>query len=122
MIFGVYLYRAFNSNKWFLATFLIGQAAQVIAALFQYGGEDKLIHTVAAFTLAVAIPIYMMSFAFSIKKQPLRTIVFRYYYIELLFFTIGIGAFVFIKGISPLAEILPALPFHAWVLYLTLKK
>jgi len=118
-LFGYNIYRKYGCSKWFIITFMLGQIAQVVAALFQYGGEDKLIHTVAAFTLAGAIPTYMLFFALSIKTLSLRSIAFRFYIIELLFFTVGIGAFIFVKGISPLAEILPALPFHAWIIYMT---
>ncbi len=117
-VYGAFHYKNLSLSKWFIVTFLIGQVAQVIAALYQYGGSDKLIHTVAAFTLAAAIPTYMLFFALSAPKN-LKSAAYKFYFTELLFFTVGITAFIFARGISPLAEILPALPFHAWILYST---
>lgn len=120
-IFGLHLFKKFNSSKLFLGSYLIGQFAQIVAGLFQYGGSEKTIHTVAAFTLAAAIPTHMLLFALSISKdhQYLKRIVYKFYIAELAFFTVGITAFIFANGVSPLAEILPALPFHFWVFYLT---
>lgn len=37
-LFGMFLYRKFKLSKLFLLAFLIGQIAQMTAALYQYGG------------------------------------------------------------------------------------
>ena len=119
LLFGLYLYRKFQPSRIFIALFVVGQIAQIIAAIFVYEGTFKLVHTVAAFTLAGAIPFHMKYFALSLQQGDIRQKALWLFKAENWFFIVGIGAFVFATGISPLAEILPALPFHAWIFYLT---
>ena len=119
VLFGVYLYKSIGLNKSFLLVFLIGQIGQMIAAILPYGGQYKIVHTVAAFTLATAIPIFMYIFSKSKSLGNFKTSARRLFIAELIFFTVGISTFIFIDGISPIAEILPALPFHLWIILIT---
>ena len=120
-VFGLYLNNKYTLSKWFIVLLGIGQLAQIVAAIFPYGGSVKIIHTTAAFILAGCIPLYMKAFAVSLKTGPFKRKAFLLYNLEKTCFVVGIGAFVFLSGISPLAEILPALPFHAWIYWLSLK-
>jgi hypothetical membrane protein len=121
LYFGFQLSKRYKLKQTFLVFLTVGQLAQIVAAIFPYGGDYKTIHTYAAFTLAVMIPFYMRAFAKSDLDKKIKRPAQLFYRAELLFAVIGIGAFIFIEGISPASEILPALPFHGWILYLFYK-
>ncbi len=115
-VFGIYVYKILGLPKKFLAAYLVGQVGQMVAALVPFGGPYKLIHTYAAFTLAFSIPFHMYFFTRAHKPERfhmLGTVLFR---AELLCFVVGIGTFVFIQKAAPITEILPAIPFHAWLI------
>ncbi len=109
-----------GSNR-FMLYFLIGQAGQVIAAITPYGNKSnfKLIHTVAAFTLAFSLPLLIRQFAISQSGKRHHKLYLSLLRLEQLAFLIGIGLFVFTKGIAPLGEALPAIGFHIWIIVVT---
>lgn len=122
IIFAVYAKKAYRANQRFLVYFLIGQAGQIIVAIAPYGMNSsyRLVHTVAAFTLAFSLPFLIREFARSqshIKYSKL----FRYLFLlELVMFVVGIGIFTMTSGIAPIGEILPAVGFHIWIIAATL--
>ncbi len=119
-VYGIFLYKWFKLSRFFLTIFLIGQFSQVVAAIIPYGGTYKIIHTYAAFTLAGCIPLYILLFVLSKNLKSFKRTAKTLFIAEVVCFIIGIGTFVFIKKVSPLAEILPALPFHAWIVLSTI--
>lgn len=117
--FGLILHKRYHPPRSFLVLYCIGQVAQIIVALFIYEGSEKVVHTAAAFILAGSIPLYMRQFLRADLPYGLRRRLATLYGIEKAAFVVGIGSFIFLTGVSPLAEILPALPFHAWIAVLT---
>lgn len=119
--FAFYVRREFKVRGRFLMYFLIGQTGQVIAAISPYGSNSKFktIHTVAAFILAFSLPLLIQSFTASQTGHSRHQLFVWLLRLEQLTFVIGIGLFVFTKGIAPLGEALPAIGFHAWIIALT---
>ncbi len=106
-----------------MSYFLIGQAGQIIAAFTPYGMDSslRLVHTLAAYTLAFSLPLLIRQFARSQAKSGLN-IYRRLFLLELLLFVVGIGIFSFTKGIAPLGEALPAVGFHLWIFVVTFNR
>ncbi len=121
-IFGLYVRKNFAVKNRFLMYLLIGQAGQIITAISPYGmqSEYKLIHTIAAFTLALSLPPLIRSFAHSQTHDSHSKIYDGLYRFELVTFFIGMGLFIFTKGIAPIGEALPAIGFHVWIIVITI--
>ncbi|MDQ3065390.1 MAG: hypothetical protein M3Q36_03930 [bacterium] len=121
-IFGFFLQRKFAVKSKFLMYLLIGQAGQVVAALAPYGSDSryKTLHTLAAFTLALSLPILIRSFAYSQINSKYFKLYIRLFRLELAAFLIGMGIFIFTTGIAPLGQAMPAIGFHIWIIALTL--
>lgn len=119
--FGFYVRQAFGVKNRFLPYLIIGQMGQIIAAIAPYGMQSqyKRIHTVAAFTLAFSLPFLIRAFARSQNKSRYRNIYSGLLRLEEIAFIVGIGLFVFTKGIAPLGEALPAIGFHVWIIVVT---
>lgn len=122
IIFAFYTTAKFNASKSFLGYFLVGQAGQIIAAISPYGenSDFRRLHTVAAFILAFSLPFLIRQFAISMKSGPDHKLYSNLFYFELILFVVGIGLFVFTKGLAPLGEALPAIGFHAWIIVVTI--
>lgn len=123
MIFGTYLKNYFVISRGFLTAMFIGQLSQIIAALAPYGDKQpmKLIHTLAAFTLAFSIPIMLFFFAVAQKTGPLWRAAILLMWAEIAAFILGIGAFAFVFKGAPFGQILPAVAFHAWIIFISIK-
>lgn len=119
--FGYYVKCAFHVSNKFLAYLLIGQAGQAIVAIAPYGEERgyRLIHTIAAFTLAFSLPLLIRQFAVSQKNSPHYHLYVRLLRIEQLMFVLGMGLFIFTKGIAPLGQALPTAGYHLWIIVIT---
>jgi hypothetical membrane protein len=120
IIFGYYLKSNYPTSKAFWYLLVGGQIAQVITALTPDRGVTQAIHTIAAFTIVFSLPLLMWQFA---KSQPMgkfRRWCYRLFYLEVASFIIGIGLFTLTRGVAPLGEMLPALAFHAWIVFLVL--
>lgn len=122
LLFAQYLKDVFVITKSFLIALYVGQIGQIIAALVHFGGEqpDRTIHTVAALTLAFSIPIALWRFATAQKSSRVRRIAYALFWLELTGFIIGIGLFSFVINGAPIGQIMPAIGFHAWILYFSL--
>lgn len=121
IFFAFYIYRVCKLSKRFLIYFLLGQAGQIIAAVVPYGqqSEYRLVHTIAAFTLAFSLPLFIRQFALEMRGKPYHSLYVGLLGLELLTFFVGMGLFIFTKGIAPIGEALPALGFHIWILAIT---
>lgn len=120
--FALYIMATHRANSRFFIYFLIGQAGQIIVAIAPYGMNSsyRLIHTIAAFTLAFSLPLLIREFARSqgdSQYQPLYRTLFM---LELVMFVVGMGIFTMTRGIAPMGEILPAVGFHIWIIVVTL--
>jgi hypothetical protein len=116
--FAYYIRSTYMIRNKFLTLFLVGQFGQIIVAIAPYGADSryKLIHTIAAFILAFSLPYLIHQFYRSQALSTYRGLYRNLMLIEILLFIIGIGAFVFTKGIAPLGEILPTMGFHLWII------
>ncbi len=121
VLFGHYLKQKYIISRSFLYILYLGQLGQVMSALIPFGGKQpaRLIHTVAAFTLAFTIPILLWLFASSQKKGMLRKRAYMLLWLEIAAFVIGIGTFAFVQKGAPFGQILSALAFHVWILFIS---
>jgi hypothetical membrane protein len=119
--FGLYLKRKFQVNNRFITYFITGQVGQAIAAVVPYGLHTihGLIHTVAAFILAFSLPFLIQQFALSQIKSRHYRLYLRLLRFEQCTFIVGIGLFIFTRGLAPLGEALPTVGFHLWIIVLT---
>lgn len=105
----------------FKAVFITGQVAQIISALVPYGGMARFVHTFMAFLLACTLPVLIWLFARS-QTGKLRPLANKLFWLEAGCFVIGIGTFVIIGRAAPIAQALPAVAFHVWLLTVSFYK
>ncbi len=124
IVFGHYVNKVFKVKNKFFLYLIIGQLGQITAALFKFEGHgySHLTHTIAAFVLAFSLPLLTRRFYQSQTKSIYFNLYKNLFRFELLTFVVGIGLFVFTKGIAPLGEILPTIGFHTWIVALTFSK
>ncbi len=120
--FAFYVRHTYKLKNRFLLYFLIGQAGQIIAAVTPFGKASnyKLVHTIAAFTLAFSLPLLINAFAYAQKNSSHFVLYKRLLRLEQLTFIVGIGLFTFTEGVAPLGEALPAIGFHVWIIAITI--
>ena len=120
--FAYYVRRTFIINNSFLIFFLIGQIGQAIVAIAPYGNHSqyRLLHTIAAFTLAFSLPLLMQQFYYSQKDNTHSHLFKQLLFLEIVLFVVGIGTFIFTQGLAPLGEILPTLGFHLWIVIISI--
>lgn len=116
--FAYYVRRHFRVYNRFLTYFLIGMTGQIVAAIIPYGEQSdlRLVHTVAAYFLAFSLPLLIQQFKQSQLRSPKLPIYQWLLYLEGVAFVVGLGLFIFTKGIAPLGEALPAMGFHLWII------
>ncbi len=117
--FALYAQRMFRVQKRFLWYFIIGQIGQIITALVPYNGSNKIIHTVAGFTLAFSLPLLIQQFVASQKNSHYRELYKGLLWFEFITFGSGISLFIFTSSLAPLGEILAAIGFHLWIIAVT---
>jgi len=118
LLFGLYVRRVYDVHNKFFLYLLIGQIGQVIAAVSPYGKDSpwRLVHTVAAFVLAFSLPLLMREFTIAQTGKPRYRLFRGLLRLEQVTFIVGIGLFIFTKGIAPLGEALPAIGYHLWII------
>lgn len=118
--FAFYVQRTFQVNNRFLKYFLIGQVCQIILAISPYGETAKgVIHLIAAFTLAFSLPLLIKQFTISQHDKQHHKLYLGLLRFEQVGFIIGMGLFIFSKGLAPLGEAMPAIGFHLWIFVVT---
>ena len=103
----------------FAMTMLVGMASQLIAGVVPIGGAGAAsrVHVAAALTLGASIPLLMWRFAADQPAGAWRRRCYGLFWLEVAACAAGITLSQ--HHVAPLAEILPALTFHAWVLMAT---
>ena len=98
---------------------LVGMAGQFVAGVVPIGGTGTAsrVHVAAALTLGASIPVLMWRFAADQAAGPWRRRCYRLFWLEAAACATGIA--LSRLQVAPLAEILPALAFHAWVAAVT---
>lgn len=118
--FAYYINTKFAVNNTFLKYFIAGQIGQIILALSPYGETlIGVIHLLAALTLAFSLPLLIKQFMLSQHKSPYQRTYMYLFRLEQIALVIGLGLFVFARGLVPLGEAMPAIGFHLWILVVT---
>lgn len=117
--YGWFLYSKFSPWKAFIIVFIISHIGELVTGLVQYGGRQKIVHTVAAFGWALTIPVAMYFFQKSLKHNLLLRPAKYFLWAQMVATIIGIAAFIALGKALPLCQLFIALPFHAWVIYTT---
>ena len=114
-----YLRRHHRTSAGFSLAMLAGLAGQMVAAFVPIGGDPTAhrIHTSCALVLGVSLPMLMWRFAAAQAPGPFRRLTYRLFWIEAAACIVGL--YLSARMIAPLAEILPAAAFHAWVFVVT---
>ena len=119
MAFERHLRRRYHLGATFSVTMLVGMAGQLVAGVVPIGGTGPAsrIHVAAALTLGASIPLLLWRFAADQPTGAWRRSCYRLFWLEVL--ACGVGITLSRNEVAPLAEILPALAFHAWVVHVT---
>lgn len=119
LVFVGYLRRAFPVGMGFSVAMTVGMVGQLIAGLLPIGGGGWVseVHVMSALILGASIPVLMWRFA---ADQPAGTLRRRFYglfWLEAA--ACAAGIVLSRRHIAPVAEILPAMAFHLWVVVAT---
>ena len=123
IIFARFLNKQLHASLIFFQVFLCGQICQIIVALTPYDSQSiiRQIHVIAAFALAFCLPASMYVFMVSGQvAQSLRNTTKWFFYAEVLLFSAGIGTFIFASTAGALSEIVTAVAFDMWIVWLSL--
>ena len=117
--FHQYVRGRYRVSSGFSVAMLTGFAAQLVAAFVPIGGDPTVhrIHTTSALVLAASLPVFMWRFAASQPPGRWRRLTYGLFWAELAACAGGLALSA--ATLAPVAEILPAAVFHAWVLTLT---
>ncbi|HEX2046440.1 MAG TPA: hypothetical protein VHF27_01670 [Acidimicrobiales bacterium] len=116
-----YVRSAYPVSSGFTAVMLVGMAGQLVAAFVPIGGDPALhrIHTTSALVLAASLPVVMWRFAAAQPPGAWRRLAYTFVWAEVA--ACAGGLLLSAADLAPVAEILPAAVFHAWILTLTFR-
>ena len=117
--FHQYLRDAYRVSPGFSAAMLVGMAGQLVAAFVPIGGDPAAhrIHTTSALVLAASLPVLMWRFAAAQPPGPWRRLTYAFFWAEVT--ACAGGLLLSAAHLAPVAEILPAAVFHAWIVTVT---
>ncbi len=117
--FHQYLRGRYPVSLGFSLAMLVGLAGQMVAAFFRIGGDPAVhrIHTTSALVLGASLPLLMWRFAAAQPRGPWRRLTYAFFWAEAAACTAGI--YLSAMTVAPVAEILPAAAFHAWIVTVT---
>ncbi len=120
VVFHGHVRRRYQVSRSFSFAMLAGLAGQLVAAVVPINGgvAAQRVHTVAALTLGVSLPVLMWRFAVAQPPGRWRRVARRLFWAEAV--AVAMGVLLSRNAVAPLAEILPAAVFHAWIVVLTL--
>jgi hypothetical protein len=103
----------------FSAAMLTGLAGQLVAAFVPIGGDPAVhrVHTISGLVLGISLPHLMWRFAAGQPRGRWRRISYALFWAEASACVVGL--YLSARMIAPVAEILPAAVFHAWIIALT---
>jgi len=109
----------FPVSAGFSLAMLVGLAGQMVAAFVPIGGAPTVhrIHTTSALILGLSLPLLMWRFAAGQPPGTWRRLAYRLFWLEAL--ACAVGLYLSSRMIAPVAEILPASVFHAWIFAVT---
>lgn len=103
----------------FSLAMLVGLAGQVVAAFVPIGGDPTVhrVHTTSALILGASLPLLMWRFAAAQPPGPWRRRSYALFWAEAAACAGGLSLSAL--NVAPVAEILPAAVFHAWIVTVT---
>ncbi|MGH9263869.1 MAG: hypothetical protein ACRD1D_04185 [Acidimicrobiales bacterium] len=103
----------------FSLAMLVGLAGQLVAAFVPIGGDRTVhgIHTASALVLGASLPLLMWRFAAAQPPGPWRRRSYAFFWAEAAACAGGLSLSAL--SVAPVAEILPAAVFHAWIVTVT---
>lgn len=119
LVFHRYVRSRFPVGRGFSAAMVAGMVGQGIAAVVPIhgGGARHTVHTVAALALGASLPALMWRFAAAQPPGTWRRRCRRLAWAETV--ACAAGLVLSRRSVAPLAEILPAVCFHAWIIAVT---
>lgn len=119
VIFQSHLRHRYRLGAAFSVAMLVGMAGQFIAGVVPIGGTGTAgrVHVAAALVLGGSIPVLMWRFAADQPSGGWRRWCYGLFWLEVA--ACAAGVTLSRNQVAPLAEILPALVFHAWVATVT---
>ncbi|MGI9022615.1 MAG: DUF998 domain-containing protein [Acidimicrobiales bacterium] len=117
--FAFYIRDRFRAPDSFLAATLIGLVGQIVAALVPLEGHGigRDVHVVGGIVLGLSLPVLMWRFAAGPEPGRRRVASYALCWLEVAACVVGIG--LSMSGKAPIAEIVPALGFHLWIVVVT---
>ncbi|GAC1387509.1 MAG: hypothetical protein NVS1B7_0810 [Candidatus Saccharimonadales bacterium] len=117
-----YIVINFQTSKIFIFSYVVGQICQIVVGFVPVQGSmlDHHIHTVAGLLLGLSLPVLIWLFARANRHAVFYQQAHIFSYVELGLCLIGIV--LSRNTIGPLAEILAAGGFHAWIIWITFNK
>ena len=99
---------------------LVGMVGQLIAGIVPLGdgGPGTRIHVTSALILGASIPVLMWRFAADQPVGPWRHRCYQLFWLEAAACAAGVA--LSRRHVAAVAEVLPAMAFHLWVLVVTL--
>lgn len=120
VVFHGYVRSRHPVDGWFSVVMLGGLAGQLVAAVVPIDGGEAAnrVHTVAALSLGVSLPVLMWRFAACQGAGPWRRPAWALAAVEAG--ACAVGILLSRRSVAPLAEIVPAAGFHLWIVTVTL--
>lgn len=105
----------------FLAVFLIGMAGQAVVATVSIAGEgvSHAIHTTGGIILGLSLPVLMWRFAAAQPPGRWRRQTYALMWLEVAGVVVGVA--LSNAGRAVVAEVVPAVGFHLWIIVVTLQ-
>ncbi|MEO5679313.1 MAG: DUF998 domain-containing protein [Acidimicrobiales bacterium] len=113
--------RLLRRRTGFLTVFLVGMAGQAIVAVvpLDSAGAGHAVHTTSGIVLGLSLPPLMWRFAAGLPPGPDRRLAFGLMAAEATGCVVGIV--LSSAGVAALAEVVPAVLFHLWIVVVTVR-
>jgi hypothetical protein len=120
IVFCVNVTRRYPVGRAFAVVMIAAMGGQLVAGVVPIGapGESDPVHVAAGLVLGGLIPVFLGLFAVAQPAGPWRTTSIRLFVAQLAATVVGVALSG--SGRAALAEMLPALFFHVWVVAVTL--
>jgi len=117
--FAWFVWERFRAPNSFLAVTLIGLVGQVVAAVVPLEGHGvgRGVHTLGGIVLGLTLPALMWRFASGLPPGRRRAQAYGLCWLEVA--ACAAGIWLSRSGRAPIAEIVPALGFHLWIIVVT---
>ncbi|WP_421119360.1 DUF998 domain-containing protein [Aquihabitans daechungensis] len=115
-----YLRRSYPVGLGFTVVMTVGMVSQLVAGVLPIGGDGAVsrAHVISALVLGASIPVLMGCFAADQAAGPWRRRCWQLFGVEAA--ACAVGIVLSQLHVAPIAEILPAMAFHLWVVVVTL--